>query len=137
MVPGRAVPSKQLSDPCWPQGGVQGGPKVNQEMQRSMDNRSMTTVVVTNPQGLHARPADLFVKCAMQYESKVEIIKDSERFDGKSILDILALAAVQGTELAIEAVGPDAEAALKALTSLFERGFAEEEDLSDREGSVE
>jgi len=101
-----------------------------------MGNRSMATVVVNNPQGLHARPADLFVKCAMQYEAKIEIIKDSERFDGKSILDILALAAVQGTKLAIEADGPDAEAALKALTSLFERGFAEEEDLSDREGSA-
>ncbi len=71
---------------------------------------------------------------AIQFESKIEIIKNSVRFDGKSILEILGLAAVQGTELAIEAVGPDAEAALKALTSLFEREFAEEEDLSNREG---
>ena len=91
---------------------------------------------VTNPQGLHARPADLFVKCALQYVAKIEIIKENERFDGKSILDILALAAVQGTELQIEAVGSDAEAALKALTRLFERDFAEEENLSKPEGGL-
>ena len=98
------------------------------------EKKALARVVVTNPQGLHARPADLFVKCAMQFESKIEIIKQSERFDGKSILEILALAAVQGTELSIEAVGADADAALKALAKLFERDFAEEEDVSGRQG---
>lgn len=106
-------------------------------LRRSMtEKKALTRVVVTNPQGLHARPADMFVKCAMQFESRIEIIKQSERFDGKSILEILALAAVQGTELSIEAVGADADAALKALTRLFERDFAEEEDVSGRQGGL-
>src|SRR5690242_6067866 len=70
------------------------------------------TVIVTNPQGLHARPADLFVKLASQFESQIEIIKDSERVDVKSILAILTLAAVEGTELSIEATGTVAERAL-------------------------
>ena len=87
-------------------------------------------VVVTNPQGLHARPADLFVKLASQYESTVEVIKDGERVDGKSILAILTLAAVQGTQLEIEATGPDAEAALNALAELIGRDF-------DENGNVE
>ncbi len=100
------------------------------------EKQALARVVVTNPQGLHARPADLFVKCAMQFESKIEIIKKSERFDGKSILEILALAAVQGTELTIEAVGADADAALKSLTRLFERDFAEAEDVSGRPGGI-
>ncbi len=80
-------------------------------------------VVVNNPQGLHARPADLFVKLASQYQSTIEVIKDGERVDGKSILAILTLAAVQGTQLRIEATGPDADAALDAIADLFQRDF--------------
>ena len=83
------------------------------------------TVVVTNPQGLHARPADGFVKLASQYASKIEVIKDGERVDGKSILAILTLAAVEGTQLIIEATGPDAEAATAALMALVVRDFDE------------
>jgi phosphocarrier protein len=83
------------------------------------------TVVVTNPQGLHARPADLFVKTASQYQSTVEVIKDGERVDGKSILAILTLAVVAGSQLEIVATGPDADAALDALTGLIVRNFDE------------
>ena len=84
-------------------------------------------MTVVNPQGLHARPVNLFVQLANQFESKIEVIKDEERVDGKSILSILTLAAAQGTELSIEATGQDAEAALEALADLVAKGFAEEE----------
>ena len=94
------------------------------------DGRLTRTVVVTNPQGLHARPADLFVKLASKYQAKVEVIKEGERVDGKSILAILTLAAVEGTPLTIEATGPDAQAALDALAELVVRNF-------DEEGNVE
>ena len=94
------------------------------------DGRLTRTVVVTNPQGLHARPADLFVKLASKYQAKVEVIKEGERVDGKSILAILTLAAVEGTPLTIEAAGPDALAALDALAELVVRNF-------DEEGNVE
>lgn len=87
------------------------------------ETTAFRTVVVGNPQGLHARPADLFVKLASRYESNVEVIKDNERADGKSILAILTLAAEQGTQLRIEAAGPDAEAALDALADLVLRNF--------------
>lgn len=89
------------------------------------DGTVVRTVVVTNPQGLHARPADGFVKLANQYQAKIEVIKDGERVDGKSILAILTLAAVEGTPLTIEATGPDADAALDALTELVKRNFDE------------
>ena len=85
------------------------------------------TVVVTNRQGLHARPADMFVKTASRFESKVEIVKDSERVDGKSILAILTLAAAEGTTLLLEATGRDAAAALDALAELVAHNFAEDE----------
>ena len=87
------------------------------------ETTAFRTVVVSNPQGLHARPADLFVKLASQYESNIEVIKDGEHVDGKSILAILTLAAVQGTQLRIEAAGPDAEAALDSLADLVLRNF--------------
>jgi phosphocarrier protein HPr len=87
------------------------------------------TVVVINPQGIHARPADMFVKTACQYESKIEVIKDGERVDGKSILAMLTLAAVVGTKLQLEVTGPDAQAALAALTQLVQRGFDENETI--------
>lgn len=87
--------------------------------------RVVRTVVVQNPQGLHARPADLFAKLAVQYQSKIEVIKDNERVDGKSILAILTLAAVEGTELTLEAVGCDANEAIDALATLVRQNFAE------------
>jgi phosphotransferase system HPr (HPr) family protein len=94
------------------------------------DGTVTRTVVITNPQGVHARPADMFVKLASQYESKIEVIKDGERVDGKSILAVLTLGAVEGTKLQIEVTGPDAEAALAALTDLVMRDF-------DENGTVE
>ena len=81
------------------------------------------TVVVKNPQGLHARPAYLLAELAGKFAAKIEIIKEDERVDGKSILSIMTLAAAQGTALDLEAVGQDAEDAIDALAELFEQGF--------------
>ena len=84
-----------------------------------------TTVTVLNPQGLHARPADLIVRQASQYESKIEIGKLGEWVDAKSILSLLTLGAAQGTVLGLQVQGPDAEEAIEALKELFEQGFNE------------
>jgi phosphocarrier protein HPr len=97
------------------------------ELQRMSELKSQRTVIVTNPQGLHARPADMFVKLANRFESRIEIVKDSERVDGKSILAILTLAAAEGTTLSIEATGRDAEQALDALAELVAQNFAEDQ----------
>jgi phosphotransferase system HPr (HPr) family protein len=86
------------------------------------------TVVVANSQGLHARPANLIMKLASQYQSRIELVKGNERVDGKSILEILTLGAEPGTSLVIEAAGPDAEAALDALAELFASEFADVEE---------
>ncbi len=84
-------------------------------------------VVVTNPQGLHARPADMFVRTASQFQSDIEVIHGGNRVDGKSILGVLTLVAEQGTELQIEASGPDAQQALKVLVELIENNFGNED----------
>ena len=86
-------------------------------------------VVVSNEQGLHARPAEVFVKTASQYQAKIEVVKDGQRVDGKSILNVLTLAAVKGTQLHLEATGPDAQSALDALAELFKHNFAENETV--------
>lgn len=89
-----------------------------------MSQPSVTrTVTVSNPQGLHARPAFLFAQLAGRYDAEVNIVKGAERVDGKSILSILTLAAEQGTMLSLEATGPDAAEAIEALVELVEREF--------------
>ena len=95
-------------------------------MSESMLSR---TVTIQNEQGLHARPADLFVRTAMQFDAKVEVVKGSLRVDGKSILDVLTLGATQNTELTLEATGSDAEAVLDALAELVESKFIEPEKV--------
>jgi phosphocarrier protein HPr len=88
-------------------------------------------VVVANSQGLHARPADMLAREARKWQSRIELVAASQRVDGKSILDVLTLAAEAGTRLVVEATGPDAREALEAIGSLFERRFNEHENDQD------
>jgi phosphocarrier protein HPr len=83
-------------------------------------------VTVINKLGVHARPAALFVKTANKFESNITVERDGEQVNGKSIMGIMMLAAGQGAKLIITAEGPDAEAAVRELESLFHRKFDEE-----------
>ena len=98
--------------------------------------RASRTVVVRNPQGLHARPADRFARLAGRFDATIELVKGGERVDGKSVLNILTLAAVQGTSLGLEAEGHDAEEATQALAELVEKNFEENEEVTDQEPST-
>ncbi|SMP40074.1 phosphocarrier protein [Neorhodopirellula lusitana] len=84
-----------------------------------------------NPQGLHARPADLLVRCADGFESEIHLQKGSERVDCRSILSLLTLGATAGTELTLTARGADASVALAAVIELFEKGFHELDQASE------
>ena len=88
-------------------------------------------VVVANAAGLHARPADLLAREARKWRSRIELVADAQRVDGKSILEVLTLAAESGTRLVIEATGPDAREALEAIGRLFERKFNEHDNERD------
>jgi len=88
------------------------------------DTTSRATVTISNPQGLHMRPAYMFAEAASQFASKIEVAKDSVKIDGKSVLSILTLGAAQGSEVSIEATGDDAERAIATLTELVISGFA-------------
>ena len=83
-------------------------------------------VGVVNILGLHLRAADKFVRLAREYRADVRVSRDGRKVSGKSILELATLAAGYGTRLELEADGPDAEAALDALTGLIERGFDEQ-----------
>ncbi|HMO14932.1 MAG TPA: HPr family phosphocarrier protein [Pirellulaceae bacterium] len=80
-------------------------------------------VVINNPQGMHMRPAHLFAELAKKYVSQIEIIKNGSRIDGKSVLSILTLCAMNGESISLEATGPDAEEAVNALAELVNNGF--------------
>lgn len=83
-------------------------------------------VVVTNPFGLHMRPLSLFAQRASQFQSVVQVIKGDQRFDGKRLLDLMLLAAEQGTELTLEVSGCDAPVALPTLAEILTAPGVEE-----------
>jgi phosphotransferase system HPr (HPr) family protein len=88
-------------------------------------------VVVPNKQGMHARPAEMFVRRAQQFQSKVVIVRDDFRVEAKSIMNLLMLGAAQGTKLTLEAEGDDAQEALDALAEVVEKGFLEEDAVKE------
>lgn len=87
-------------------------------------------VVVPNKQGMHARPAEMFVRRAQQFQSKIEIVRNGDRVEAKSIMNLLTLGATQGTKLVIEAEGSDAQEAVDALAEVIEKDFLEEDTES-------
>jgi phosphocarrier protein HPr len=78
---------------------------------------SELTVSLPDAVALHARPAGLFVKTALKFQSRMTVASDGKVADAKSILAVLALGAPGGTELRLTAEGDDAEAALDALAA--------------------
>ncbi|MCC7085787.1 MAG: HPr family phosphocarrier protein [Pirellulales bacterium] len=91
------------------------------------DEQACCTAVVKHPLGIHLRPASLIVGLAKKYQAKIEIVRDRQRVDGRSILDLLTMAIEQGSEVRIEAIGPDAEEAATALAELIASDFADDE----------
>jgi phosphocarrier protein len=86
-------------------------------------------VQVTNPSGFHMRPLTAFARRAQEFVCDVHVTKDDQRVNGKSPLELMLLAAEQGSELLIETSGPDAQAALDALAELV-NAFSTPEDSS-------
>jgi phosphocarrier protein len=84
--------------------------------------------VVSNKYGVHARVAAQIVEAAKQFSSQIWIVKGDNRVDGKSILDVMTLAATRGSKLRVTADGNDASEAIEALERLFARNFYEESD---------
>ncbi|RJP68888.1 MAG: HPr family phosphocarrier protein [Candidatus Abyssobacteria bacterium SURF_17] len=82
-------------------------------------------VIVQNEVGLHARPAKNLVSELNKYTSDVYIEKDGYRVNAKSIIGVLTLAAVKGTELMVIAEGEDAEEVLDVVERMFKECLGE------------
>lgn len=89
------------------------------------DGRRVLTIC--NQKGLHARAAAKFVMCAEKYEAEVMVSRADMAVSGRSIMGLMMLAAARGCDIEVTATGPQAAAALDALTELVDGGFGEEE----------
>jgi len=93
----------------------------------SADRQELTKQVrIPNSLGLHARPAMQLVDLANRFEASLQIGKGEQLVDAKSIMQVMTLAATQGTKLTLSAIGADASQALSAMTELIAEGFGEE-----------
>lgn len=77
-------------------------------------------VTLKNDIGLHARAASAFIQEAVKFESEITVVKDGQRYNGKSIMSILSMSARKGQELSIQAEGEDSVLAVQSLSDLIE-----------------
>ena len=82
-------------------------------------------VGVNNQVGLHARPATFFIQKANEFKSSIWIEKEERRVNAKSLLGVLSLGIVGGTDIKIIADGIDEQDAVMHLVSLVESNFAD------------
>ena len=82
-------------------------------------------VLVQNHVGLHARPATFFIQRANEYKSTIWVEVNDRRVNAKSLLGVLSLGIMSGTNIRIIASGADEEEAVESLVGLVESGFAE------------
>jgi phosphocarrier protein HPr len=83
------------------------------------------TIILTNDLGLHLRAAAQLVRIASKFKCKILVKNKNGDADGKSLVSLLVLAAVKGSEVKMTIEGEDAEAAWKAIHKLFEGNFGE------------
>ena len=82
-------------------------------------------VTVKNEVGLHARPATFFIQKANEFKSSIWVEKENRRVNAKSLLGVLSLGIVGGTEIKIIADGADEQTAVEELVEKVESGFVE------------
>jgi len=107
------------------------GARVRSRMREGDDGKPraglyFAEVVIPNKKGLHARASAKFVRCAGDFQAKVQVTREGHTVGGTSIMGLMMLAAGQGHTILIEAEGDDACAALEALIAMVEGGFEEE-----------
>ena len=88
-----------------------------------MKDKAKDVFLVLNDKGLHTRPSTELVKCAANFSAQVHLTYRNYVVNAKSILGILMLAAEKGAKISVEAVGEDAEAAVKAILRLAQNKF--------------
>jgi phosphotransferase system HPr (HPr) family protein len=82
------------------------------------------TLAVTQPEGLHARPAAQFVQLANRFQSTVKVRLNGREANGKSIMAVMGLGASTGAEVELDVEGNDADQAFTELTAFLGSGGA-------------
>jgi len=84
-------------------------------------------VEIINKLGMHARASAKFVHIASSFSCHVEVEKNGQRVNGKSIMGVMMLAAGKGSSITLHIDGDDAETCINALTQLINQRFDEDE----------
>ena len=79
--------------------------------------------VVTDPQGIHARPAGLLVKEAKKFESNISVFKGARKGDLKKIFTVMALGVKQGERIKVQVEGADEEQAASTVEAFLKENF--------------
>lgn len=79
--------------------------------------------VVTDPQGIHARPAGILVKEAKKFESNISVFKGARKGDLKKIFTVMALGVKQGESIKVQVEGADEEQAASAVEAFLKENF--------------
>lgn len=82
-------------------------------------------IIITNPTGLHLRPAGIFCNAASRYKCRVSFRYDETTANAKSVLSVLGACIKRGDEIELECDGPDEEEAMKAMIAVIESGLGE------------
>jgi len=93
-----------------------------------VSNTCSSKMKIVNRYGLHARPATDFAQAASGFQADVLVRHEDSEADGKSVMELMMLAATHGAEIEILCSGPDAQNALDFLAQLVARGFDEDGD---------
>ncbi len=78
---------------------------------------------ITDPAGIHARPAGILVKKTQPYASEVTLIKDDKQANGKSMLSVMGLGARNGDEITVQVEGADEADAAAELEAFFKENL--------------
>ena len=84
-------------------------------------------VIIINKLGLHARAAAKFVTLASSFSSEVDVSKDGQTVNGKSIMGVMMLAASKGSVIQLNVTGEGEDEAMQRLVELIEDKFGEGE----------
>ena len=81
------------------------------------------TYVITDPEGIHARPAGELVKAAKEYTSAISVIKDGKKVDAKKLFGLMGLGVKQGMEITVQVEGEDEETAAASLETFLKENL--------------
>ena len=81
-------------------------------------------IIVQNEVGLHARPATFFIQKANEFKSFITISKDERKVNAKSLLGVLSLGIIKGTQITLTSEGPDEEESIVELERLIMSNFS-------------